>query len=160
MIGVGWLTGMKGWLGDAGPAGAILAFASGGTLMLAIGFCYAKVMAILPVSGGEVAYAYKAFGTGESFLIGWFLTFGYLSVSAFEAVSIGIVGSYLAPFDHWPLYEIGDSKVYLSHLVLAHLSEENNCPDKAAAEVAKGLNGSDTALYVAGPDRPGEMIRL
>tara|TARA_B100000614_G_C14539787_1_gene489835 strand:+ start:179 stop:934 length:756 start_codon:yes stop_codon:yes gene_type:complete len=48
----------------------------------------------------------------------------------------------------------------LSHLVLAHLSEENNCPDKAAAEVAKGLNGSDTALYVAGPDRPGEMIRL
>jgi len=48
----------------------------------------------------------------------------------------------------------------LSHLVLAHLSEENNCPDKAAKEVAKGLNGSDTVLYVAGPDHPGEMIRL
>ena len=48
----------------------------------------------------------------------------------------------------------------LSHLVLAHLSEENNCPDKAAQEVAKGLNGSHTTLYVAGPDRPGEMIRL
>ena len=48
----------------------------------------------------------------------------------------------------------------LAHLVLAHLSEENNCPDKAAREVAKGLNGSDTALYVAGPDLPGEMIRL
>ena len=119
MIGVGWLTGVKGWLEDAGPAGAILAFALGGTLMLAIGFCYAKVMQMLPVSGGEVAYAYKAFGTGESFLIGWFLTFGYLSVSAFEAVSIGIVVSYLVPFDHWPLYEIDGTTVYLSHLLLA-----------------------------------------
>jgi len=48
----------------------------------------------------------------------------------------------------------------LGHLVLAHLSEENNSPEKAALEVAKGLNGSRTALYVAGPDRPGEMIRL
>ncbi|HBV61417.1 MAG TPA: hypothetical protein DEF45_00195 [Rhodopirellula sp.] len=119
MIGVGWLTGVKGWLGDAGPVGAILAFLLGGTLMLAIGFCYAKVMQMLPVSGGEVAYAYKAFGTGESFLIGWFLTFGYLSVSAFEAVSIGIVVSYLVPFDHWPLYKIDGTTVYLSHLLLA-----------------------------------------
>ena len=48
----------------------------------------------------------------------------------------------------------------LDHVILAHLSEENNCPKKAAHEVAKGLNGSHTALYVAGPDRPGEMIRL
>ncbi len=119
MIGVGWLTGIKGWLVDAGPVGAILAFSMGGALMLAIGFCYAKVMEMLPVSGGEVAYAYKAFGTGESFLIGWFLTFGYLSVSAFEAVSIGIVVSYLIPFDYWPCYVIADTTVYLSHLLLA-----------------------------------------
>ncbi|MCP3944128.1 MAG: MBL fold metallo-hydrolase [Desulfobacteraceae bacterium] len=48
----------------------------------------------------------------------------------------------------------------LQHVILAHLSEENNCPKKAAIEVAKGLNGSDIALYVAGPDQPGEMIRL
>ena len=119
MIGVGWLTGVKGWLENAGPGGANVAFALGGALMLAIGFCYAKVMEMLPVSGGEVAYAYKAFGTGESFLIGWFLTFGYLSVSAFEAVSIGIVVSYLIPFDYWPLYVIDKTTVYLSHLLLA-----------------------------------------
>lgn len=48
----------------------------------------------------------------------------------------------------------------LGHVVLAHLSEENNCPTKAFQEVAKGLNGSGVALYVAGPDEPGEMIRL
>jgi len=119
MIGVGWLTGIKGWLSEAGPVGAILAFAFGGALMLAIGYCYAKVMEMLPVSGGEVAYAYKAFGTGESFLIGWFLTFGYLSVSAFEAVSIGMVASYLVPIDFWPCYQVDGTTVYLSHLLLA-----------------------------------------
>ncbi|WDP91451.1 MAG: MBL fold metallo-hydrolase [Desulfobacter sp.] len=48
----------------------------------------------------------------------------------------------------------------LHHLVLAHLSEENNRPEMAAQEVAKGLNGSNTALHVAGPDRPGERIQL
>ncbi len=46
----------------------------------------------------------------------------------------------------------------LEHVILAHLSEENNCPKKAAIEVAKGLNGSGVSLYVAGPDHPGEMI--
>lgn len=48
----------------------------------------------------------------------------------------------------------------LKHVILAHLSEENNLPEKAVAEVGARLNGSDIALYVAGPDRPGEMIRL
>jgi phosphoribosyl 1,2-cyclic phosphodiesterase len=51
-------------------------------------------------------------------------------------------------------------KPVLQHVILAHLSEENNCPKKAVIEVAKGLNGSGIALHVAGPDRPGEMIRL
>jgi phosphoribosyl 1,2-cyclic phosphodiesterase len=54
----------------------------------------------------------------------------------------------------------GDVKPALQHVILAHLSEENNCPQKATIEVAKGLNGSGIALHVAGPDRPGKMIRL
>jgi len=53
-----------------------------------------------------------------------------------------------------------DVKPALRHVILAHLSEENNCPEKAAIEVAKGLNGSGISLHVAGPDCPGEMIRL
>jgi amino acid transporter len=89
MIGVGWVTAMGPWLRTAGPLGASIAFALGGVLMLFIGFCYAEVTAMLPVSGGEVAYAYKAYGNKHSFLVGWFLSFGYLSVSAFEAISVG-----------------------------------------------------------------------
>lgn len=48
----------------------------------------------------------------------------------------------------------------LDHVVLAHLSEENNCPEKAATEMSKNLDPLSTALYVAGPEQPGEMIWL
>ena len=120
MIGVGWVTAMGSWLTNAGPLGAAIAFAIGGLLMLVIGFCYAEVTASLPVSGGEVAYAYKAFGTSKSFIVGWFLVFGYLSVSAFEAVSISKVLSYLIPsINYLPIYELNGSTVYLSHILLS-----------------------------------------
>ena len=62
MIGVGWITALGGWFEQAGPVGAMLAFTLGGTLMLVIGLCYAEVTPMLPVTGGEVAYAYKAYG--------------------------------------------------------------------------------------------------
>jgi amino acid transporter len=119
MIGVGWVTAMGSWLTNAGPMGAIIAFFIGGGMILVIGFCYAEVTAALPLSGGEVAYAYKAYGTSKSFLIGWFLTFGYLSVSAFEAVSINKVLSYLIPsIDFLPIYSVNGSPVYLIHILI------------------------------------------
>ncbi len=120
MIGVGWVTALGSWLENAGPGGAMVAFAAGGLLMLAIGLCYAEVTPMLPVAGGEVAYAYKAYGTGKSFLVGWFLAFGYISVSAFEAISVGRVLSFMAPdIDRWLLYRVGGDPVYLTHLLLA-----------------------------------------
>jgi APA family basic amino acid/polyamine antiporter len=120
MIGVGWVTAMGSWLTNAGPVGAIIAFILGGIMILVIGFCYAEVTAALPLSGGEVAYAYKAYGPSKSFIIGWFLTFGYLSVSAFEAVSINKVLSYLIPsIDFLPIYSVNGSPVYLLHIVIS-----------------------------------------
>ncbi len=120
MIGVGWVTAMGPWLRTAGPIGASIGFALGGGLMLLIGFCYAEVTAMLPVSGGEVAYAYKAYDSSKSFIVGWFLAFGYISVSAFEAISIGKIMSYLFPaIDRWPLYSIYGDQIYGSHLLLA-----------------------------------------
>ncbi|MEQ8361687.1 MAG: APC family permease [Cyclobacteriaceae bacterium] len=122
MIGVGWVTAMGPWLKTAGPIGASIGFAIGGILMLFIGFCYAEVTAMLPVSGGEVAYAYKAYNSSKSFIVGWFLSFGYISVSAFEAISIGKIMSYLFPsIDKWPLYSINGDQIFGSHLLLALL---------------------------------------
>ena len=121
MIGVGWITGLKQMFENAGPVGTAIAFVAGGGLMIVIGLCYAETMQRLPVTGGEVAYAYQAFGTRQAFVIGWCLAFGYLSVSAFEAVSIGVVISYIVDVDLWPLYEIQNSTVYGSHVAIALL---------------------------------------
>jgi len=122
MIGVGWVTAMGSWLTNAGPVGAMIAFLLGGMIILVIGFCYAEVTAALPLSGGEVAYAYKAYGPSKSFIVGWFLTFGYLSVSAFEAVSINKVLSYLIPaIDYLPIYSVNGSPVYLVHILISAL---------------------------------------
>ena len=113
MIGVGWLTALGGWLTKAGPAGAMLAFGAGGILMLFIGLCYAELTPMMPVAGGEVAYAYKASGTRKSFIVGWFLAFGYISVSAFEAISIGYVLIFMFPsFNVGPLYDFAGSTVF------------------------------------------------
>lgn len=119
MIGVGWVTALGSWLEQAGPLGAALAFLAGGAMMLAIGFCYAEVTPMLPVAGGEIAYAYKAHGTRAAYVVGWSLAFGYIAVSAFEAISVGKVLSYLFPaIDRWPLYTLSGTPVYLSHLLL------------------------------------------
>ncbi|MDA3787154.1 MAG: MBL fold metallo-hydrolase [Desulfobacula sp.] len=48
----------------------------------------------------------------------------------------------------------------LKHVILAHLSEENNCPQKAVQEILKSLNGSNVVLHVARPDQPGTIIKL
>src|SRR5262249_18526873 len=78
VVGVGWAVVLGDWLRQAGPLGAILGLASGGVVILLIGLCYAEVATMLPVSGGEVAFAYEAFGQRACFLTGWLLAFTYI----------------------------------------------------------------------------------
>jgi APA family basic amino acid/polyamine antiporter len=123
MIGVGWVTALGSWLSQAGPLGALLAFVAGGAVMVCIGLCYAELTPMLPVAGGEVAFAYRAYGTGKAFLVGWSLALGYVSVSAFEAISVGRVAAYLLPsLDAGePLYRLAGDPVLPRHLLLAWL---------------------------------------
>lgn len=48
----------------------------------------------------------------------------------------------------------------LSHIILAHLSEENNTPQKAHETVLTALNGHNIKLSVARQHEPGEIIKL
>jgi phosphoribosyl 1,2-cyclic phosphodiesterase len=48
----------------------------------------------------------------------------------------------------------------LQHLVLAHLSEQNNDPALARAAIEPVISGSGTRLHVAGQHAPGEPVRL
>jgi APA family basic amino acid/polyamine antiporter len=97
IVGVGWILVLGQWLELAGPAGTLLAFAAGALLMMTIGVCYAELAALLPVSGGEVAYTYEIFGLKTSFAAGWALSLAYVAVTTFEAVSVGWIATTIFP---------------------------------------------------------------
>jgi len=97
VVGVGWAVVLGDWLQLAGPLGAILGLAAGGAVVMLVGLCYAEVSTLIPVSGGEVAFAYEVFGPRTAFLTGWLLAITYIAFAAFEAISIGWVLGALVP---------------------------------------------------------------
>ncbi|MBN1221929.1 MAG: APC family permease [Candidatus Aminicenantes bacterium] len=118
IIGIGWVIVAGDWLLKGGPLGAILAFIIGGVLLIAVGKCYAELTPAIPVAGGEVAFSYKAFGTGPAFLTAWFLAFGYIFVCPFETISLGWLLENIVPaVKSPPLYSLGGYEVSLSSLI-------------------------------------------
>lgn len=93
IVGVSWVVLVGDWILGAGSLGASIAFAVGGLLLLPIGLCYVSVGQRVPATGGEVIYALHFFGGPAAFFIGLLLTFLYLAVCAFEAISL----AWLAP---------------------------------------------------------------
>jgi phosphoribosyl 1,2-cyclic phosphodiesterase len=48
----------------------------------------------------------------------------------------------------------------MRHVILGHLSRQNNTPDHALREVGQALNGYRTRISVALQDTCGELIRV
>ncbi len=48
----------------------------------------------------------------------------------------------------------------LKHVILAHLSEENNTPEKAYNTAKVALNNSNVTIDVAMPHKPGKVVIL
>ena len=119
IVGVGWITVMGAWLSGAGAVGAIIAFVGGGLAMLAIGLCYAEMAAAYPVTGGEVAYVFEAWGARWSFAAAWLLAFLYIFTTSFEAISVEWVVSALIPGFGGPvIYTLLGQEVRLWSLAL------------------------------------------
>jgi amino acid transporter len=120
IIGVGWIIILGEWLKAAGPLGSILAFGGGAVVMLVIGLCYAELATMMPVTGGEVAYAYKIYGIKVSYIIGWFLSLAYISTVAFEAISgAWILNNLIGNFRGQLLYVIKGEAVYVGSLAFS-----------------------------------------
>jgi len=108
IVGVGWVVYSGQWLQDGGPMGAMLAFLLGGLLLLPIGMCYAEMTAALPLAGGELSFAYKAFGSLVAFMTAWSLSLEYVAVTPFETIAIGSLMETLIPaMVSDPLYYVG-----------------------------------------------------
>jgi amino acid transporter len=112
IIGVGWIILLGDWLEQAGPLGAMVAFAGGAVLIMVVGLCYAEVASLLPASGGEVVYAFEIAGTKTSFAMGWFLSLSFIATISFEAISAGwIINTLLPGTEGRILYTLGGESI-------------------------------------------------
>ncbi len=119
MIGWGWVVLAGGWVLTAGAAGAMLAFAIGGFVVILIGLTYAELASAMPLVGGEHAYSHRALGAGASFVCTWAIILGYVSVVAFEAVALPTVIEHLFPnYKVGLLWSVAGWDVYLSWVLV------------------------------------------
>lgn len=96
-IGVGWIVVTGGWIANAGPGGAALAFALGGLVMALVALCYADMAVRLPQASGEYGYVSTAFGRFWGFAVGWIVLLGYVGICCFEGLALAWLISVLAP---------------------------------------------------------------
>lgn len=119
MIGWSWVMIAGRWVHDAGPVGAMLAFAVGGTVVLLISLTYAELASAMPLAGGEHVYSLRALGYTGSFICTWALVLGYTSVVTFEAVALPTALEYLFPFlKSGYLWTVAGSEVHLSFVLI------------------------------------------
>jgi len=116
--GVAWITTLGGWL-QHGPVAAIWGFIICGIMLIPIGLAYAELTPAIPVAGGEVAFAYKAFGPFAATITGWFLSLAYIIVCPYEAISTSLVLEYIFPgLKSAALYTVGGYTIYLPTLII------------------------------------------
>lgn len=115
MIGFGWVVLTKGWLLDAGPGGAALAFLVGGIIMAFVGLVYAELTSAMPKAGGAHNYILRARGPRGAFIGSWGFIGGYVTIIAFEAVAVPNTVEYIWPnINHLPLWTIAGFEVNLT----------------------------------------------
>jgi amino acid transporter len=137
MVGVGWVVLIDDWLSRGGPAGAMLAFAIGGALLMPVALTYGRLVRRIPDAGAEIAYAEGVLPPTLAFAAGWSMVLAYAIVCPWEAVAVGnVLGRALPQINVLPLYEIAGRTVYAPRLiagllltgVIAHINYRGIAP--------------------------------
>jgi len=98
IVGVGWAVSINGWMTNCGgPVPAALGYLIIMVMMVPIGLCYAELVPMMPVAGGGMAFAYKAFNSKVSVISGWASLGGMIAIIPWEAIQITDVLGYLIP---------------------------------------------------------------
>jgi APA family basic amino acid/polyamine antiporter len=155
MIGTGWLVLMDDWLGRGGPAGAALAFAIGGVILLPVGYVYGQWVKRLPDAAGEAAYTAQVFPPIVSYFTGWMMLLAYFIVCPWEAVAIGKIAAYIFPsLDSFELYRVAGQPVFLPRLILGIaltllLATINYRGIRLSANFQKAMSSAVLLIFVA-----------
>ncbi|MEG1931289.1 MAG: amino acid permease, partial [Anaerovorax sp.] len=121
IVGVGWAVSINNWMANAGgPVPAALGYLLSLILMIPIALAYAELTPMLPVAGGGVAFAYKAFGEKIAFISGWSAIGAFITIIPWEAIYITEISSVLFPGlkSGNPLYRLAGVDIYWQALLL------------------------------------------
>lgn len=87
IVGVGWAVSINGWIaGSGGPLPAAVGYLLALVLMIPVALCCCELCAMLPVSGGGMAYAFRAFGDNVAFISGWAAFGAFVTIIPWEAI--------------------------------------------------------------------------
>ena len=121
IVGVGWAVSINSWMTSCGgPVPAALGYLMVLIMMVPIGLCYAELVPMLPVAGGGMAFAYKAFNEKVSVISGWAAFGAFVAIIPWEAIQITDVLGYLIPGlkSGKPLYTCYGSEIYLVTIII------------------------------------------
>ncbi len=121
IVGVGWAVSINGWIsGCGGPIPAGLGYLAALVMMVPIALCYCELVPMLPVAGGGMAFAFRAFNDKVAVLSGWAAFGAFVSIIPWEAIQITDVLGYLIPglTAGEPLYTVAGTGIYLSTIVI------------------------------------------
>jgi amino acid transporter len=97
IIGSGWLFGALNASQAAGPA-AVISWALGAVMVLAIALVYAELGVMFPLSGGVIRYPHLAFGSFASYTTGWITWVGASTTAPIEVLAALQYATRYAPF--------------------------------------------------------------
>jgi len=97
MIGWGWVVLSGEMITRAGTVGSALAFVLGAVMVFLVGLTYAELTSSLSRAGGELTFTYAGIGPRAAYVCGWALVLAYMTVVAFEVVSLPTVAGYVLP---------------------------------------------------------------
>lgn len=91
IIGTGLFLGSGYAIGEAGPAGAIIAYLVGGLLMYLSMVCLGELSVVMPVSGSFQAHATRFIGPATGFVVGWIYWLSWAMYVGLEFVAAGVL---------------------------------------------------------------------
>lgn len=119
VIGTSWVYTASEFFARYGAGGEIFGLGIGGVLAACVAFAYAELAARFPRAGGELVFAYAAFGRRLAFLAGWLLIGAYVSSLAFYVTASGMLLAKLMPqLNSVPLYTVAGTSVSLPVLAV------------------------------------------
>lgn len=121
IVGVGWAVSINSWMTSCGGAvPAALGYVLVLLMMIPIALCYCELVPMMPVAGGGMTFAYKAFDYKIAGISGWAAFGAFVAIIPWEAIQITDVLGFLIPGikSGDPLYNIAGSDIYLITILI------------------------------------------